>query len=75
MSHLEWMRQGRWSRVTNYGAGSASRPGKIAEPDWLTTMHGFGLIADALYARGMSEEEVAAVMGGNWLRLYSEVFN
>ncbi len=73
MSHLEWMRQGRWSRVTNYGAGSASRPGKIPEPDWLTTMRGFSQIADALQSRGMTEDETAAVMGGNWLRLYSQV--
>ncbi|MDR0809006.1 MAG: membrane dipeptidase [Gemmobacter sp.] len=74
MPELEWMRQGYWSRITNFGAGSAARPGKVAEPGWLETIKGFGRIAEALSARGFSQGEAGAVMGGNWLRLYGEVF-
>ena len=74
LPELEWMRMGRWSRVPNFGAGSAARPGKVPEPDWLTTMRDYGGIADALARRGFARSEVAAIMGGNWLRLYGEVF-
>ncbi|MGE0213839.1 MAG: dipeptidase [Parvibaculaceae bacterium] len=75
MSDLEWMRMGRWSRVTNYGAGNAARPGKVPEPGWLKTMRGFGTIAEALERRGFKRPEVEAVMGGNWIRLYKQVFD
>jgi membrane dipeptidase len=74
MPDLEWMRQGRWSRVVNFGAGSTAKPGKVPEPTWLQTMRTFGKIADAMHTRGFTEEETAAVMGGNWLRLYETVF-
>lgn len=75
MPDLEWMRMGRWSRVTNYGAGSAARPGKVPEPDWLKTMRTFGKIAEALERRGFKRPEVEAIMGGNWIRLYKQVFD
>lgn len=34
----------------------------------------FPKLTEELLARGYSEEEVKKVLGGNWLRLYSEVF-
>ncbi|VDC33598.1 dipeptidase [Pseudogemmobacter humi] len=74
MPDLTWMRQGNWSRIINYGAGNAARPGKVAEPGWIDTMKSFGAIATALAARGFSQDETALLMGGNWLRLYTEVF-
>ncbi len=75
MADLEWMRMGTWSRVVNYGAGTPQRPGKVEEPSWLRTMRTFSEIAEALGRRGMSDAEVAAVMGGNWVRLYKQVFD
>ncbi|MGF7162420.1 microsomal dipeptidase-like Zn-dependent dipeptidase [Rhodoligotrophos appendicifer] len=75
MPELEWMRMGRWSRVTNFGAGNAARPGKVPEPAWLQSMRGFGNIADALQRRGFSTADVEAIMGGNWIRLYKQVFD
>jgi len=69
------MRMGRWSRVTNFGAGNAARPGKVPEPAWLQSMRGFGNIADALQRRGFSTADVEAIMGGNWIRLYKQVFD
>lgn len=75
MPDLEWMRMGNWSRIVNYGAGNAQRPGKVEEPGWLRTMRTFSEIAEALGRRGMSDAEVGAVMGGNWVRLYKQVFD
>lgn len=74
MADLEWMRMGRWSRVVNYGAGSAARPGKVPEPEWINNMRTFGVIAEALERRGFKRPEVEAIMGGNWIRLYKRVF-
>ena len=69
---LAWMRQGRWTRQANYGAASAAAPGDD-DPSWFTSMQSFAGIADGLTRRGLSSAEVSAVMGGNWMRLYSEV--
>lgn len=73
-AELDWMRMGRWTRVPNYGAGSAARPGKVHPPEWMATTAGFPGLAAALGASGFHESEVAAIMGGNWLRLYRTVF-
>lgn len=74
MTDLDWMRRGRWTREQQFGAGSASNPGKQPPPDWFPSPGSFPLIAEALGERGMTDTEVAAVMGGNWLRVYTEVF-
>lgn len=71
---LDWMRMGRWTRTPNYGAGSAANPGKAAPVEWMATTAGFPVLADALGRNGFAESEVAAIMGGNWLRLYRTVF-
>jgi len=73
-AHLDWMRMGRWSRIVNYGAGSASRPGKVPEPKWLESTETFPAIPEALSRTGFSQVEIEKIVGGNWLRLYEEVF-
>ena len=72
--HLDWMRMGRWSRVVNFGAGSASRPGKVPEPEWLESTETFPAIPEALARRGFSPADVAKIAGENWMRVYGEVF-
>lgn len=69
-----WMRMGRWSRQLNYGAGSASAPGAVSKPDWLPSADRLSDLVPALGEVGFSEPEIAKIMGGNWLRLYEEVF-
>lgn len=73
-AELDWMRMGRWSRVVNYGAGSAVRPGKVPEPRWLESTETFGAIPEALVRRGFSIAEVEKIVGLNWMRVYGEVF-
>lgn len=70
----DWMRKGRWTRTTQYGAGSAQVPGAVAKPDWLPGPDKLGILAPALRDVGFSAEEVDKIMGGNWLRLYETVF-
>lgn len=69
-----WMRMGRWTRGIDYGAASAARPGKAPPPDWFPTLQDMDKIPNGLRSVGFSEEEVAKITHGNWLRLYGATF-
>jgi membrane dipeptidase len=69
-----WMRSGRWTRGVEYGAASAARPGKAPPPEWFPEVEDIGVVPGGLRAVGFSEEEVAKITQGNWLRLYRETF-
>ncbi|MCU9849577.1 dipeptidase [Defluviimonas sp. WL0024] len=73
-SIVEWMRVGRWTKKIDYGEGSASAPGFPPMPGWFHDNRDFGTVAGGLRAVGMSEAEVAQVMGGNWMRFFGESF-
>lgn len=73
-SIVEWMRVGRWTKAIDYGEGSADAPGFPPMPDWFGDNRDFGNIAAGLKIRGMSEAEVAGIMGGNWMRFYADSF-
>jgi membrane dipeptidase len=73
-SVVEWMRVGRWTKDIDYGEGSAAAPGFPPMPDWFRDNRDFGRLAEGLAAVGMSEAEVAGVMGGNWYRFFAENF-
>ena len=73
-SVVEWMRNGRWSKTMDYGEGSADNAGFPAQPSWFEEIKDFPNIAQGLSSYGFSDDEVAAVMGGNWLRFYDESF-
>jgi len=44
------------------------------EPVWFSGNLDFGNIAAGLQAAGMSDEDTAKVMGGNWLRFFDQNF-
>lgn len=71
---LDWMRMGYWTRGTDFGAGSAARPGKAPKPDWLPRTSALAAVAGGLKTVGFSDEERDKILSGNWLRLYREVF-
>jgi membrane dipeptidase len=73
-SIVEWMRVGRWSKVIDYGEGSASNAGFPDMPIWFNDNRDFGNIASGLSAVGMSTSEVDGIMGENWLRFYENSF-
>ncbi len=66
-SVLDWMRSGRWT----YGKAKASWP---EWPSWYRSPADFGNLTAGLLARGFSREDVAKIMGGNWLRFMEEGF-
>ncbi|MBX2883707.1 MAG: dipeptidase [Granulosicoccus sp.] len=73
-SVVTWMRVGRWSKAIDYGEGSASEAGFPQQPDWFKDNRDFHNISRGLAEAGFSPAEVAAIMGGNWLRFYDESF-
>ncbi|MGQ0662829.1 MAG: dipeptidase [Pseudomonadota bacterium] len=68
------MNMGRWSHKPDYGAHSASAPGWAPWPDWYKSPANMLNLTAGLLERGFSKDEVAALMGGNWLRLFTKVF-
>ena len=73
-SVVEWMRTGRWTKDIDYGEGSASAPGFPDMPAWFRDNRDFGNIEKGLRDVGMSEDEVAGIMGGNWYRFFADNF-
>lgn len=71
---LEWMRSGRWTFAPDFGEGSAERPAWPEQPAWFRGAADTPNIARGLAARGFSDEDVAKVMGANWLRFFIEGF-
>ncbi len=73
-SIVEWMRVGRWSKVIDYGEGSASNAGFPPMPSWFEDNRHFGNIRDGLLAAGLAAGDVDGIMGNNWLRFFEESF-
>lgn len=68
LSVLKWMRGGRWARDADHGEGSAAQPGWPQQPDWFRSAADFPNLTAGLLARGFGEADIAAIMGGNWIR-------
>ncbi len=73
-SVVEWMRRGRWSKVIDYGEGSAAQAGFPPMPGWFGDNRDFGNIRAGLEATALSAAEIDGIMGGNWLRFYEQSF-
>ncbi len=73
-SIVTWMRNGRWSKATDYGEGSAANAGFPPMPDWFHDNRDFGNIRAGLIDVGLSEADTDGIMGGNWLRFYESSF-
>ena len=73
-SVVEWMRNGRWTKERDYGEGSAAAAGFPPQPEWFRDNRDFGRIAEGLAAAGFSPDEVAGLMGENWLSFFESSF-
>ncbi|RMH40077.1 MAG: membrane dipeptidase, partial [Alphaproteobacteria bacterium] len=73
-SVVTWMRNGRWTKGTDYGEGSADAPGFPPMPPWFRDNRDFANIEQGLRDVGMAEDEIAGIMGGNWYRFFAESF-
>ena len=73
-SVVEWMRNGTWTKERDFGEGSASSAGFPDQPSWFRDNRDFSNIALGLKDVGFSDDEVAAVMGNNWLNFFESSF-
>jgi microsomal dipeptidase-like Zn-dependent dipeptidase len=67
---LGWMRNGRWDRATE----PAEAPSFPPWPTWFDGPKDFGSLSDGLDEAGFPPVDRDLVLGGNWLRLFGEVF-
>lgn len=73
-SVVAWMRNGRWTRQPDFGEGSAQDPGFPRQPEWFRDNRDHANIASGLRQVGFGPDEVAAIMGGNWLDFFDRSF-
>ena len=69
LSVLEWMRNGRWSKEMDYGEGSKANANWPSPLSWFRDSRDFPNITKGLQDRGFRAEDIAKVMGMNWLNL------
>ena len=69
-SVVEWMRNGTWSKSTNFGEGSKNKPGFPKQPKWFEDARGFSNIEKGLRKVGFSNEETNGILGNNWYNFY-----
>ena len=71
---LDWIRSGRWTFAVDFGEGSATNRAWPTWPSWFKTPADFPNLTQGLLAAGLSRDQVAGVMGANWLRFFDEAF-
>lgn len=64
--HVEVLRDGRWRKRQE-----ATWP---EWPDWFTSPKDFPMLAESLSTLGLSDSDLNALLGENWLRLFGEIF-
>lgn len=74
-SVVTWMRNGRWSKTTDYGEGTATNAGFPKQPDWFANSTHYSNIAQGLEKHGFTKDDAQKVMGGNWLNFFEKSFS
>jgi len=72
LSVLEWMRNGRWSKEMDYGEGSKANADWPRPLSWFRDSRDFPNITRGLQDRGFKADDIAKVMGLNWLNFLDE---
>ena len=70
---VEWMRNGTWTKVKNYGEGSKNKPGFPKQPNWFLDARGFKNLETGLKKVGFNENEVNGILGNNWYNFYKGI--
>jgi len=70
---VEWMRNGTWTKVKNYGEGSKNKPGFPKQPNWFLDARGFKNLEAGLKKVGFNENEVNGILGNNWYNFYKGI--
>ena len=73
-SVVEWMRNGRWSKTTDFGEGSSGNAGWPAQPSWFSNSTHFENLVTGLEQKGFATDDIEKVMGLNWLAFFEKSF-
>lgn len=71
---VTWMRNGRWSKATDFGEGSSDNAGWPDPVPWFGSNLDFGNIEAGLRQYGFTDDDAAGIMGNNWLRFFENSF-
>jgi len=74
-SVVEWMRNGTWTKVKDYGEGSSKNPNFPKQPNWFEDARGFKNLENGLKKVGFREAEVNDILGNNWYNFYRGMNN
>ncbi len=70
---VEWMRNGTWAKVKNYGEGTKNNSGFPKQPDWFTDARGFSNLETGLSKVGFNKNEINGILGDNWFNFYKRM--
>ena len=70
---VEWMRNGTWTKSTNFGEGSKKIPGFPKQPEWFLDARGFKNLENGLKKIGFNNNEVNGILGNNWFNFYKGI--
>ena len=69
-----WMRNGKWTKKTDYGESKDNSSGWPEQPSWFTKGSDIKNIYQSLLKNGISEEDTFKIIGKNWLKFMKEFF-
>lgn len=70
---VKWWRMGRWARESPVPIDE-SKP-VVEWPNWFESPEAFPSVIQTMRDSGFSENEVSLIMGGNWMRLFGQIFD
>ena len=70
---VEWMRNGTWAKVKNFGEGTKKNSGFPKQPDWFIDARGFSNLENGLSKVGFNKNEISGVLGDNWFNFYKRM--
>jgi len=69
-SVVDWMRNGKWTKIKDYGEGTSSDASFPKQPSWFEDARGFKNLELGLKKVGFKEAEVNDILGNNWYNFY-----
>ena len=70
---IKWWRMGRWGRVSPVPIDE-SQP-VVEWPAWFRSPEAFPTLVESMRRAGFTPADLDLVLGGNWLRLFGQVFD
>ncbi len=72
-SVVEWMRNGTWAKLKNFGEGTKKNAGFPKQPNWFLDARGFLNIENELLKIGFNKNEINGILGNNWFNFYKRM--